>query len=410
MSRLRTVVTFVAVLAVLVTATTPLHAHDVVVEQIVDIDMQAQARQLDVRLRVPASALGEAKIPQQADGTFDESAVGPLRIAAADISRNLDLRQGDVTVAPQAIAVQLDDDRRFVDIGLTYAIEAEASGLSARLNMFSGTALNPVRTNLRYSREGGPILRLSTTGAPARVPLNPSALEVVQQFIGRAVRTALDGGDPLLFLACLLVPMRRARSAASLVGRLLQGQLTVLAIRFVATRLYPDASAVLALIAASAVVVVALQNIVSAGPRWTGLLALFFGYMTGWALGDVFIPARQFAGAHEIFAGVIFLATILGSEIWLAAVIWGTRSWLDGLGLSNALVVVFASVVIGHTAIHRVMARADALAQTGSWAGDHALTLIVIGWSGVMLSVAAAAALRHREVGSSSTVFDGAAE
>jgi hypothetical protein len=377
--------------------TAPLGAHDVVVDQIVDVDVQVQSRELAVRVRIPASALGDAKIPHRPDGTLDEAAAAEaLRVVAADITRNFDLRQGDVPLTPTATEVRVGDDRRSLEVALTYPIDGDARGLSARLNTFRGTPLNPVRTNVRFQPLAGHARQMSTTGAAARVPFDPSALDVAQQFFARGLRALLGGGDHLLLLVCLLAPMRRAKPSTSLVGWMLLGQL-ILAFRFIDPTMYPVASSVLAMIAASIVVVVALQDIVGAGTRSIGPIVLLFGAVSGWAFGDLVMPAQQFAGAHVALAAVVFLVAILGGEIWIAAVLWATRSWLDGIGVSNATIIILTSVVVSHSALHRLAERADILAQTGTWAGDHATVLLVLAWSCVMLFVAARAAFQYRE-------------
>jgi hypothetical protein len=390
----------VLVLAALVGWPAPLRAHDVVVDQIVNVDAQAQNHQLVVRLRVPASALGDAKMPHRPDGTLDDAAAAdPLRVVTADVARNLDLRQGDVTLALTATDARIGDDRRSVEVALTYPIDGDARELSARLNTFRGTPLNPVRTNVRFQPLAGPVQELSTTGAAARVRFDPSALDTAQEFFERALRVVLGGGDQLLFLVCLLAPMRRAKSAAVLVAWMLLGQLSAMAIGTSGLSARSGVVPAFACIAASAVVIAALQNIVRAENPWVGWLALGFGFANGWMFADVLAPAQQFAGGHRVLAGLITPATIVGSEIWLAAVMWGTRSWLDGIGVPNTVVVFLASIVIGHSALHRMAERADMLAQTGTWAGDHAVTMLVVAWSCVMLIIAGRAALRRREIG-----------
>ena len=100
--RLRTMIrllrTFTAVGAcVLMSAM--VSAHDVVVEQIVQIAMHVTGDRLAVQMRVPVTALADGTLPRLPDGGLDASAIaGPLRIVAADAVRNLDVQQDGISL------------------------------------------------------------------------------------------------------------------------------------------------------------------------------------------------------------------------------------------------------------------------------------------------------------------------
>src|SRR5262245_21693232 len=128
-----------------------LSAHEVAVEQFVDMAVRLQDDRLVVRVHAPAAVLAEAKLPVLADGTLDTARLErPLQIAAAETARNLDLQQDDAPLAAAGITARPGDDRRSVDIELTYRVIPAAGGVSARLNVFPSAPLRPVRTTVRY--------------------------------------------------------------------------------------------------------------------------------------------------------------------------------------------------------------------------------------------------------------------
>src|SRR5215470_13270775 len=93
----------VAIVASLSLAAT-IRAHDMS-DQIVDVAVQPQGDRLAVRLHVPIAVLGYARLPRLTDGTLNAAALdGPLRVVAADIARNLDIQQGERTLAVSTAA------------------------------------------------------------------------------------------------------------------------------------------------------------------------------------------------------------------------------------------------------------------------------------------------------------------
>jgi len=378
-----------------------LRAHDIS-DQIVDIVVQPRGETLAVRVHVPAAVLGYAKLPRLDDGTLNVAGLdGPLRIVAADVARNLDIQQADQTLAAPTATASVGADRNSVDVDLTYAIQPGVTGISARLNTFPPIE-QPIRTNVRFQPSSEREYSISVTGAPPRILFDPGALETFQQFVARALRAVLDGGDHLLFLLCLLIPVLRARPAAMLVGSMIAAQ----AITILIAVLWPASVGpwlpALAMIAASVVAIAALQIIVTIAERnqwrWTQLLAIAFGLLNGFTFGQTIANAQQFAGSHRAMAFATFLVVVIAGEVWLGALMWGTRAWLYGWPLRERIATVVASVLIAHTASERVVERGHAVAQAGSFGAERALVWLTLAWACVMLLVGVAERLRQRTI------------
>ncbi len=212
----------------------------------------------------------------------------------------------------------------------------------------------------------------------------------------RAFRAVLGGGDHLLFLLCLLLPVRRLRTAAGLLLALTAGQI----VSIVASALLAPPGAValpaVAMFAASALVMAALQAVVGAGQPWTWLLALVFGAANGFTFGSTLVAARQFAGSHVWIALAAFLAVVVLAELWMGVLGWAARLWLDTRGASERGLVLIGAAIIAHSGVHAVMDRGQAFAQTGAFGAGHAVAWLAAGWVCAVLLTAAPAILRDR--------------
>jgi len=375
----------VAVLA-FVAGIATLSAHEVIVEPIVDLTLEPQGDRLLVRLHVPAAVTGDAGLPGLLRG--DPAAIGDrLRIVAADIARNLDLQQEEARLADPAVTVRPADDRTSIEVELRYAIRPGTAGFSARLNTFSAKE-GAVRTNAVYRPPSGGDQTVSVTGPPTRIAFDPSASAVLPQFAVRGMRALFDNGDGLFFLACLLLPVRRARPAAALFIAVACGQAIAIAASLMRPTVGPEWLAAVGMVAASAIVIVAAQNVVSAQLQWIVAVALLFGAANGVALGEAAAVSAQFAGAHRFLALAVFSAVVVAAELWIGALVWAFRAWLDQSGVPERFVVILGSAIVAHQGLHRLADQGLFLAQAGSFAAAHALVWLTLGWIAALLLVA----------------------
>ena len=368
-----------ALLAILTFALSPAAAaHGVIAEQVVLISVERQADQVLVGLHVPTSVFGNTALP-------------PFEAIVADVARRLDLRQADASLPLRAATARLAADGASVDVELRYATSSNAT-LSARLNAL-GVSMQPVRTTVRYRLSTGRDQTISVTGQAVRVSFDPDTREVAQAFATRGLRALLDGGDQLLFLLCVLMPVRRARSAVAIFLAGAAGQSIAVAVSLARPALSVDSLTAIGLVAASAVAIAALQNLLRAHARWVLSLTFVFGALNGFAFGNALVTSGPFAGGHVALGVAAFSAVALVGELWLGAIVWGTRTWLDDRGVPERLVAILAAAALSHTALHRMMERGQLLADSGSFGGERVLLWLTLGWAGVMLLIALANAL-----------------
>lgn len=383
------------VVAVCLTATATISAHDVVVEEIVQIAMRVADGRLAVQMRVPVTVLADLTLPRLPDGTLDTATIaGPLRIVAADAVRNLDVQQDGTSLPQSNFATRLSADRTTVEVDVTYPLAATA-GISARLNTFQNKPLRPVRTRVDYVPATGTAQTLSVMGQASRVALDPDAGSTVAEFVRQSLQSIVGFGDHLLLLTCLLLPMRTARKGVRLVGLMLIGEalgvLTYLSAPEALAPLAPTA----AFVAASALVIAAVHVVLGARTSLVAAVTAAFGFLFGIGAGYGLVANLQLAGSHHALAISSALVTMLVAQVWLAAIMWAARSWLDGRGVPAYALELFFAIIIGHTALHRVMTTSEAVSEPGSFLADHSILLLALGWVVAILVVAIADALRR---------------
>jgi hypothetical protein len=370
----------------------PISAHQVIVEQMADMRLADEGNQFVITLRVPAAVVGDSQLPGLLEGPDTAALQARLRIVAADIAHNLDVRRASVTLADPIITARADASRTSLEVELRYPSRPGVDRFSARVNAFSAKD-GPVRTVARYQPGSGREQVLSVTGPAVRVTFDPLFASVLQEFGVRGVRALFAGGDHLLFLVCLLLPMRRPRSVLALVAAVVLGQAAAM---ILSVNLFPmsaDRMAGAAMVAASATVIATLQGVVRARMRWTLPIALVFGALSGCGLAQTSGTTAQFGGAHSTAAMLAFAATFLIGEAWLAALAFALRAWLDERGLSDRIAAVIGLAMVAHQALHRVVYRAAIVAQAGSLADERVLLWLTLAWIGAVMLAAASNAL-----------------
>jgi hypothetical protein len=379
-------------LVALVVGAARLSAHEVVVEQIVEATFTPRQATLVVTLHVPTAAVGDPGLPGLLQGNDAAAIEERLRIVAADIARNLDVQQADTNLPAPVATVRPGSGGASIDVELRYPAGSEARSFSARLNGFNSNT-GPVRTNARYQPESGRDQMITVTGPPTRVAFDPPLAGVISGFAVRGVRALIDGGDHLLFLLCVLLPMRRPRSAVMIYAAAVLGQLAAMALSFATAPLTAPWLPAAAMAAASAIAMTALLNITRARMAWVLLLAVSFGALNGCAFGDTAVSSVQFAGSHGFAAALAFVAVVLIGELWIGTLSWALRVWVDDRGLPDRIVTVVGSVIVAHSALHRVMERAPLVAQDGGWDGGRVVLWLTLIWIAVLLLAAAGQAI-----------------
>jgi hypothetical protein len=282
-----------------------------------------------------------------------------------------------------------------MDVLLEYPIQSEASRFSIQPE-FARLGLRVV-TVLRFLPSDGVVRAFEFIGDPGVVRLDPRWHQAALRFVGLGFVHILSGADHLLFLLCLVIPLRRIKPLIIIVTAFTAAHsLTLIA---AAAGAGPDAlwfpPLVETLIAAS-IVYMALENIViAASPgdtansrlgraRW--VMAFGFGLVHGFGFSFALRESLQFAGSHLLTSLVSFN---LGVELAVLVLMVPALHLLFRFAVPERIGSIMLSALVAHSALHWTGERWNRLRQFGWPAPDLASLASVV--RGLMLAVVIAA-------------------
>jgi hypothetical protein len=368
-------------------------AHDVPADVTVQAFLKPEGTRLHLLVRAPLAALRDVDYPTRGPGYLDLARVEPsLRHAASVwIADEIELYEDDVRLAPPRIVaarVSLPSDRSFagyeeaaahltaaplpsetelywsqgmLDVGFEYQVRSERSRFSIRPGL-ARLGLN-VTTVLRFLPPGGAVRAFEFSGDPGLVRLAPQWHQAALRFVELGFRHILDGTDHLLFLLCLVIPLRRLRPLVLVVTAFtVAHSITLIASAF---GWAPDALGfpplVETLIAAS-IVYMALENIVAPHTRLRWAIAFAFGLVHGFGFSFALRQTLQFAGSHLLTSLLSFNVGVELGQLLVLGVL------VPALGLLFRFVpertgTIVLSALVAHTGWHWMLERWDRLRQ-----------------------------------------------
>jgi hypothetical protein len=368
-------------------------AHDVPADVTVQAFLKPQGSRLHLLVRAPLAALRDVAYPTRGPGYLDLPRVDASVRQAANlwIADQVELYEDDVRLSPPRIVaarVSLPSDRSFasyeeavahlaaaplpsqtelywsqgmLDVCFEYQVRSEGSRFSIDPGL--GRLGLRVVTVLRFLPPDGSVRAFELSGDPGLVRLAPEWHQAALGFVALGFRHILDGTDHLLFLLCLVIPLRRLRPLVLVVTAFtLAHSITLMAAAF---GLAPDAlwfpPLVETLIAAS-IVYMALENIVAPHMRLRWAIAFAFGLVHGFGFSFALRQTLQFAGSHLLTSLVSFNVGVeLGQLLVLGLLV-------PALGLLFRFVpertgTIILSALVAHTGWHWMIERWDRLRQ-----------------------------------------------
>jgi hypothetical protein len=243
-------------------------------------------------------------------------------------------------------------DQGYVDARITYPIGSPASEFSIRTT--AGRELGDyLKLALRYMPPGQDGRAMVVTSGSGMVALNPTWVRAASGFVGIGIAHILTGYDHLLFLLCLVIPLRGWRQILSVITIFtVAHSFTLLGSAF---NLAPSGTwfppFVETAIAAS-IVYMALENIlgVNLGRRVliTGLFGLVHGFGFSYGLQENF----QFAGTHLLVSLFAFNVGIEIGQIMVLAVMLPALAVVQEHVLPGRVGMIILSAIIAHTGWH----------------------------------------------------------
>ncbi len=395
-------------------------AHEIPSDVTIQAFLKPEGQRLHLLLRVPLGALPDVDYPTRGPGYLDLAGVDASLREAADrwIAHQVELYEGETALGRQeivAIRVSLPSDASFrsyeaasahvrgpslpsdtelywsqamLDILFDYPIRSEASRVSLRLGL--GRLGLRVVTVLRFLAPGRDVRGFELVGDPGLVRLDPRWHQAALRFVALGFFHILEGIDHLLFLLCLVIPLRRLGALVWIVTSFtVAHSFTLVA---AASGVAPDAlwfPPLIETLIAVSIVYMALENIVKPQLQRRWIIAFGFGLIHGFGFSFALQETLQFAGSHLLTSLLSFNAGVELGQILVLVLLVPVLHLLFRSVVAERIGTILLSALVAHTGWHWMAERFDRLRRFPfQWpALDAALLASAVRW--LMLAVIA---------------------
>ena len=399
-------------------------AHEIPNEVVARMLARAEGQTFQLLVRVPLNSMRDVEVPEFGPGYLDIEAITPRlpelavqwiapfievaengarlpppRPSAEQISlpsdkslTQFDQAMAHVTGPKPANSENLVWDQVLFDVLLQYPIRSASSDFAIRPGLeHLGSR---VTTALRFELPGGVIRAYQFSEDPGLVPLDPSWFQASWQFVKLGFLHILDGIDHLLFLFCLVIPLRRLRPLVLIVTSFtIAHSITLIAS---AVGFAPDTlwfPPLVEMLIAISIVYMALENIVGATrSRW--LVALGFGLVHGFGFSFALRETLQFAGSHMLTALLAFNVGVELGQLFVLLLLVPILAGLFRFVVAEKVGTIILSALAAHHAWHWSVERAEVFGRfDAAWSAWPLLNWWLVG--SVILIAAGGVAIGH---------------
>jgi len=249
-----------------------------------------------------------------------------------------------------------------LDVLLEWPIAAETSDFSIDAR-WAHLGIRTV-TVLRFLPPGGSERTFQYTGTEGLLRLDPRWHQAALRFVVLGFEHILDGIDHLLFLFCLVVPVRSFWAVVPIVSSFtVAHSITLIA---AAMGLTPNVlwfPPLIETLIALSIVFMAFENIVGArlDRRW--MVAFGFGLVHGFGFSFALSESLQFAGAHLITSLLAFNVGVELGQLFVLAFTVPILALLFRRWLPEVMGTIGLSALLAHTGWHWMTERGTELLQ-----------------------------------------------
>lgn len=393
-----------------------LGAHEVPANVAVQVYVRPEGNRLRLLVRAPAEAMRDIVWPLRGPGYLDFARLGGQARDAAQlwIANYLTLYEDDRELPDETVVaarLSLPSDRSFVTWGSALAsvlgpplpaeteivwnqafvdalLEIPIADPDARFSIDPQLAHLGITTVsvLHFITPAGVERVFQYEGNPGMVRLDPRWHQAAFRFVALGFRHILGGFDHLLFVLCLVVPIRRLRPLVAVVTSFtVAHSITLIAS---ALGLAPNAlwfPPLIEMLIAASIVYMALENIVGARLERRWIMAFAFGLVHGFGFSFALRESLQFAGSHLLSSLLAFNAGVELGQLVVIAVAVPALAAMFRWVVAERIGSVIVSVVLAHSAWHWMADRFSAVRQYPlSWPALDA-TLLAALLRGLML-------------------------
>lgn len=390
-------------------------AHDVPTDVLVQAFVKPEGQRLNVLVRVPLRAILDVDIPKRGPGYLDlaraepslrEGATGWIagsielyeeatrltgeRIVAVRVSlpsdpsfRSYEEALKHIQGAPLPPNTELYWDQGMLDVWLEYPIQSPQSHFAIRPT-FWRLGLR-VRMTLRFLPVDASAHGFELGGDPGLIALDPSWQQAGRRFAEAGLLHVMEGTGQLLFLLCLVIPVRRSATLIPVVASFAVGySITLIGSAYDFAPAGPWFPPLIETLLALSIIYLAFENI--SGWRLDRRVTAFsFGLLQGFGFSFALRDSLQFAGAHLLTAVLSFNAgTVVGQLIVLIVLVVGLEL-LFQMGVGHRIGGIMLSALAIHPSWHRTADIGAGLVQF-SWL-EVALLSSVLRWTTVMVAL-----------------------
>ena len=396
-------------------------AHEIPADVTVHVFVKPEGRTLRFLVRAPLEAMRDVIFPTRDPGFLDFArAEQPVRTAAETwIANGVRVYENGQALGPPvmtAVQVSLPSDRSFdswdqalahvtgaplpadtqliwtqarLDVLLEFQIQSDASAFSIETD-FARFGLRTLSV-VRFLPPGGQMRVFQYTGDAGLLHLDPRWHQAALRFVKSGIEHILGGIDHLLFLLCLVLPVRRLKPLILVVTAFtVAHSITMIAaaLDFVPSGLWfpPLIETLIAL----SIIWMALENIVGVTNmqrRW--VVTFLFGLVHGFGFSFALRETLQFGGTHFVTSLVSFNVGVELGQIMALVVIVPALQLLFRYVVAERIGGIIISALVAHHAWHWMMERGQALFEHGwpfTWwdtvsvALRTAIVLWIAGW------------------------------
>jgi len=287
-------------------------------------------------VRLPRATVEEARISLPSDPSFAELDRALAHIAGPPLPDRLDM------ILEQAL----------LDVSMSVPVVSEDS----RFSVDPQWAHLGIRTStvLRFVTPDGTDRLFQYDGNPGLVRLDPRWHQAFVGFVRRGFRHILEGLDHLLFLLCLVIPLRRLWPLVSIVTAFtVAHSITLIGAALGAA---PNAlwfPPLIETLIAESIVFMALENIVGTkhqGRRW--MWAFGFGLIHGFGFSFALRESLQWAGSHLLPSLLAFNLGVELGQVLVVSLMVPALALLFRAGLPVRVGKIILSALVAHTSWH----------------------------------------------------------
>jgi HupE / UreJ protein len=266
------------------------------------------------------------------------------------------------TGAPLPADTDVPWQQAMLDVLIEYPITSD----SARFAIEPNLAHLGVHTStvLRFVPARGAERVFTYVGNPGLVQLEPGWWHAASRFVVLGFEHIMDGIDHLLFVLCLVIPVRRVRPLIGIVTSFTAAHsITLIAAAF---GLAPQGlwfPPLVETLIAMSIVFMAFENMVGVREERRWILAFGFGLVHGFGFSFALSESLQFAGSHLLTSLLAFNVGVELGQLLVVLLAVPVLAWLFRRAVPERVGTILLSALIAHTGWHWMTERGAGLGE-----------------------------------------------